>query len=144
MKTNILNLALPMILLFSLHAFADEPSHHLITINAAVAKAAAASYAQGFYRFIQNGKLIESSDVDDATPLCMLEAGKFEFNPELSYELESMRNLDPDTETGEIELNFKTQSADPDAYFQIYCFQATAGANLDTAREGLKTVFEIK
>lgn len=132
-----------LILSFSVPLMAADEKVHLITVNAEVAKAAFASYQGGHYRFIQDGKLIEAFEVDESKPSCILEGGKMTFDAELAYVLESSRSLD-DGEAGEIELNFETQSADPDSYFQIYCFQNTAGANIDTAREGLKTIFEIK
>ncbi len=123
-------------------AFSDT-AHHLVTVNPELAKAAIFSYREGHFRYIQSGQLIEASDVDDAIPSCILETGKMLFNTEAAYLLESTRSLDVDGEQGEIELNFETQSSDPESYFQIYCFQSTSGATLDTAREAMKTVFEI-
>ena len=130
------------ILSFSLSAMAADVQH-LTTINAEVAKAAFASYKDGHYRYIQNGQLIEAFEVDESSPSCILEAGKMNFDPEATYALTSSRSLDND-EGGEIELSFETQSANPDSYLDIYCFQNEAGANTETARSGLKSVFEIK
>lgn len=143
MKTLISLTALSFV--FSLNSFAaDEPGHHLKTLNAEVAKEAVASYSEGHYRFIQDGRLIEAQEVDESRPSCVLESGKMNFNVQVSYRLESSRSLDVEGESGEIELNFETQSSNPDSYFQIYCFQSNPGANLETAREGLKSVFEIE
>lgn len=122
---------------------ADEPTQRLITVNAEVAKAAFFSYKEGHYRFIQEGKLIEAFEVDEAKPSCILEGGHMTFDVEVNYALQSTRSLD-DGEAGEVELNFETQSADPDSYFQMYCFQNTTGANLGTARAALKSVFKIE
>lgn len=131
------------ILCVSLSALAVEGSVHLVTVNPEIAKAAIASYKDGHYRYLQDGKLIEAFEVDESKATCIVEAGKMLFDTAAAYVLESTRSLD-DGEAGEIELNFETQSADPDSYFQIYCFQDHSGANLETAREGLKSVFELK
>ena len=136
----------PLFILFlSCSVFAaDETVHHLKAVNVDIGKAAFASYSEGHYRYIQGGKLVEAYEVDETQPSCILEAGRISFDPEVVYALESTRSLDVDGEQGEIELNFETRSSDPDSYFQFYCFQNTVGATLDTAREALKSVFEIE
>lgn len=144
MKTFIPTIVILFGFLGSQTILADESVHRLITVDPEVAKAAAKSYGDGNFRFIQDGQLIEAYQVDESKPSCILEMGKMLFNPELKYKLESVRSLDADSETGEIELNFETASSDPDSYFQIYCYQGTPGADLDTAREGLKSVFQIQ
>lgn len=133
-----------LVSIFSLLSLAEEPVLHLKTLNAEFAKAAVLSYSEGHFRFIQEGKLIEASDVDAEKASCILETGKFIFNPDALYKLESTRQLDVDEESGEIELNFETQSADSESYFQMYCYQGAPSANLDTAREALKNIFEIQ
>jgi hypothetical protein len=138
MKTIILSLFISTLAFGS-----DEPLHHLKTVNAVIAKAAVASYNEGHYRYIQNGQLVEAQDVDTSKASCVLESGKMKFNTQVSYKLQETRSLDIDAEVGEIELTFETGSNDPDSYFQIYCFQGTPNATLDTAREGLQAVFEI-
>ena len=132
-----------IILCFSLPALAVDESLHLVTINAEVAKAAFASYHEGHYRFLQGGKLIEAFEVDESLPSCMVQGGKMLLNTDAAYALEASRSLD-DGEAGEIELSFETQSADPEAYFTIYCYQDGSGTTIETAREGLKSVFELK
>jgi hypothetical protein len=116
----------------------------LRVINPMVAQAAVESYTQGHYRYIQEGQLVQASNVNQEKPSCVLESGKMTLNPKSTYALQLARSLDVDGQAGEIELTFETQSKDPNAYFQIYCFQATPGATLETAREGLKSVFTIQ
>lgn len=123
---------------------ADEPVYHLKTLQAEIAKAAVLSYNEGHYRYLQGGQLIEAFNVDESKASCIVETGHMLFNPDTSYVLESARSLDVDAESGEIELNFKPESENVDAYFQIYCFQSAPAATLDTAREGLKNIFEIQ
>lgn len=132
-------------LFISTFAFAETDAvYHLKTVNIEVAKAAFTSYSEGHFRFIQDGQLIEAYDVDQSKPSCTLQSGKMNFDPTFIYKLESTRSLDPDTESGEIELNFATYSDDPESYFQMYCFQDAPGANIETAKEALKTIFEIE
>lgn len=133
-----------IVLSLSFSTIAAEPAKYLTTLNAEVAKAAFASYKEGHFRFIQDARLLEAYEVDERRPSCIVEAGKMTFNTDSAYVLESTRSLDVDGGEGEIELNFETKSADPDAYFQIYCFQDDSSTSLETAREGLKEVFEIK
>jgi hypothetical protein len=128
--------------IFPTLSFASE-AYHLTSVNREIAKAAVESYSQGHYRFIQDGKIIETPEVDESKPACILETGKMKFDPDESYELLESRSLDVDADSGEIELTFETKSTDPDSFFQIYCYQATSGATIDTAREGLKGVFEL-
>lgn len=132
-----------LLLCVSFQALADDGPVHLLTVNPEIAKAAFASYSEGHYRYIQGGKLIEAFEVDESKATCIVEAGKMLLDTEAAYVLESTRSLD-DLDAGEIELNFETRSVDPDSYFQIYCFQDGASADLDTARKGLKSVFELK
>lgn len=130
------------ILCFSLQTLAVDGPLHLVTVNPEIAKAVFASYSEGHYRFLQGGNLIEAYEVDESIPSCIVQASKMLLDTEAAYALEETRSLD-DGDAGEIELSFETRSADPDSYFTIYCFQNGAGATIDTAREGLKSVFEL-
>jgi hypothetical protein len=134
-----------LLLSISISAWAtNKPVEHLITVNAEIAKLAFAANQEGRFVFIQNGQLIDGSEADESSPTCILQGGHMTFDPNKTYALISYRSLDIPDESGQIELNFETHSTDPESYFDIYCFQATSGTDLNTAREGLKSVFELR